>query len=336
MSKDTLVGFHGSLSKFFGSRNGTWVAAVGAALGLIVASFRLPGGDDLYRYYLPFAQGCLDCGYTPYFSQLFFLPLRLLPEYPLAWPFWTIFSVTGILALAYILKANPLLLLISFPMLGQVWLGQVDVIVMLGLTIFLLGKPPLLRGVGVILALTKPQLTALPLLFCLFLESPRVLPALLAVPIFALAASLGVYGFNWIPRWLENSTAGLPVHVWRLASLDIWRAGIFLTPLPFLFRGTRQRLTVGLLVSALATPFYGVYSYLVFLLFENKWQYVLLSYAWLAWFFLLRENALRMAWLLPLGMLIFITRDEIGSRARGTPATKEPQIAGREKHNTKV
>ncbi len=255
------------------------------------------------------------CGYTPYFSQLFFLPLRLLPEYPLAWPFWTIFSVTGIFVLTYFLKTNPLLLLISFPMLGQVWLGQVDVIVMFGLAIFLLGKPPLLRGVGIILALTKPQLTALPLLFCLFLESPRLLPSLLAVPAFVLASSLIVYGFDWIPRWLENSTTGLPVHVWRLASLDIWRVGIFLTPLPLLFRGKRERLIAGLLVSALATPFYGVYSYLVFLLFEIKWQYVLFSYAWLAWFVFWQERAMRMAWLLPLGMLIFLAHGELKRRA---------------------
>lgn len=282
----------------------SWVAAIGAALGLIAASFRLPGGDDLYRYYLPFAQGCLDCGYAPYFAQWFLAPLRILPAYPLAWPIWTIFSVTGILALAYFTKANPFLLLISFPMLGQVWLGQVDALVALGLVIFLFGKRPYLRGVGMIVALTKPQLTILPLLFCLLLESPRLIPKLLLIPALALVASLFVYGFDWIPHWLKNSTAGLPVHVWRLASLNVWRAGIFLTPLPLFFRGKRERLISGLLVSALATPFYGVYSYLVFLLFEVKWWHVLLSYAWLIWFVFWQETAMRMAWLLPLGMLI--------------------------------
>lgn len=60
-----------------------WIAAFGAALGLIIASFQTHGGDDLYRYYLPFSQGCLNCGYVPYYARLFLWPLSWLPEYPL-------------------------------------------------------------------------------------------------------------------------------------------------------------------------------------------------------------------------------------------------------------
>jgi hypothetical protein len=282
-----------------------WVAAIGAAFGLIFISFRLPGGDDLYRYYLPFTKGCLNCGYVPYYAQWFLFPLKILPEYPLAWAVWTILSVVGFLALAYFTKVNPLWLLISFPMLGQVWLGQVDVLVALGLVIFLLVKNPYLRGVGLILALTKPQLTALPLLLCLLLDSPRLWLKLLLVPAIVVGASLLVFGWDWPMLWLDNATTALPIHVWRLASLDIWRFGIFLTPLPLIFRNTRERLTAGLLVSSLAMPFYGVYSYVLFLLFDAKWWSVLLSYFWLAAFFFWQESAMRLAWILPLGMLVY-------------------------------
>ncbi|GAB4503308.1 MAG: hypothetical protein Fur0043_03000 [Anaerolineales bacterium] len=289
---------------FSRERTLNWIAAIGAALGLIAASFRLPGGDDLYRYYLPFVQGCFDCGYVPYFAQWALAPLRLLPDYPLAWPVWTTFSVVGFLALAYVTAVNPFLLLISFPMLGQAWLGQVDVLVALGLIIFQFAKNPYLRSLGLILALTKPQLTGLPILFTLLLEPFRLWLPLLAAPLLTAILSLFVYGFDWPLRWLVNSTTGLPVHVWRLASMDVWRVGLLLVPLPLFFREKRQRLLSGLLISALATPFYGVYSYVLFLLFDAKWWMILLSYAWLSGFFFMREEAMRLAWMLPVGMLI--------------------------------
>lgn len=281
----------------------SWIAALGAAIGLIIVSFRLPGGDDLYRYYLPFALGCLDCGYVPYFAQWFLIPLRLLPPYPLAWPLWTIICITGFLTLAYISDVNPFWLMVSFPMLGQVWLGQVDVLLGLGLVTFLFMKNPYLRGAGLMLALTKPQLTALPLLLCLLLESPRLWIKVFLIPLIIFFASLFVFGWDWLTVWFNNSAAALPVHVWRLASMDVWRFGIFLVPLPLLLQKRRERLTAGLLVSSLATPFFGVYSYVLFLLFDVKWWSVLLSYTWWMGFIFWQEQAMRLAWILPVSML---------------------------------
>jgi hypothetical protein len=280
-----------------------WTASIGAALGLILASFYLPGGDDLYRYYLPFAQGCLDCGFVPFYSQWFLLPLRILPDYPLTWGFWSIIVVGIFLFLASITRVNPLLLLVSFPMLGQVWLGQVDVLIVVGLVIFLFVKNPYIRGIGLILALAKPQLTFLPLAFTLLLEPPVIVLKLLFPPVAIFCASLMVFGWRWPALWLENVATALPIHVWRLASIDVWKFGVLLTPLPLLFNEKKERLVSGLLVSALATPFFGVYSYLVFLLFEIEWWHVLLSYAWLAGFGIWQADAMRLAWLLPLGML---------------------------------
>lgn len=271
-----------------------------------MASFYLYGGDDYYRYYLPFAQGCLDCGYVPYFAQWFLVPLNFFPEYPFGWSVLTIISVTGFLLLAYITRINPLYFFISFPMLGQIWLGQIDLLVAIGLVIFLFSKNDYPRGFGLILALTKPQLTFLPLILSLILESPRVLPKLLLVPALPIFFSLVVFGFEWPILWIQNASTNLPIHVWRLASLDIWKFGIFITPLPLLFKEKRERLTAGLLVSAIATPFYGVYSYVLFLLFDIKWWSVLVSYVWMFGFIFWQESAMRLAWILPLGMLIFM------------------------------
>ncbi|MBL8049862.1 MAG: hypothetical protein JNM46_01450 [Anaerolineales bacterium] len=289
----------------------SWVAAIGAGIGLIMASFYLYGGDDFYRYYLPFAQGCFDCGYVPYFAKWFLFPISFFPEYPFGWSVLTIISVIGFLALAYITRINPLYFFISFPMLGQIWLGQIDVLIATGLVIFLFSKNDYVRGLGLILALTKPQLTFLPLMLSLLLESPRLLPKLLLVPAVTIFLSLIIFGSTWFVDWIENASTNLPVHVWRLASLDVWKFGIFLAPLPLLFKEKRERLTVGLLVSALATPFYGVYSYVLFLLFDIKWWSVLLSYIWMLAFVIWQESAMRLAWILPLGILISMLSSKI-------------------------
>jgi len=301
-----------------------WLQAIGAGIGLIVASFRLPGGDDLYRYYLPFVQGCLDCGYVPYFGKWFLWPMKLLPGYPYSWFVWTIISVLGFMVLAHYTEVNPFMLLISFPMLGQIWLGQIDVLVCLGLVVLLYSKNPFWRGAGIILALIKPQLTLLPIFLLIFLEDPRTRMKLLVVPLAVILASFFVYGFNWPIAWVRNALTDLPIHVWRLASMDVWRIGILLAPLPLLLNTKRKRFLAGLYVSSLATPFSGVYSYVIFVLFDVKSWSIVLSYGWLLGFFFWRETAMRFAWILPLGMLIHLLyvewRDKWSARASQSEA----------------
>jgi hypothetical protein len=298
-----------------------WLQAIGASLGLIVAALFLPGGDDLYRYYIPFELGCLDCGFVPYFAQWFLAPLRFLPAHPYGWVLWTIISVLGFLILAYFTGANPILFMISFPVLGQIWLGQIDVLICAGIIIYLSGKNPYWRGLGVILALTKPQLTALPLLFSMLLETRASVPKLFVVPSGVVLASLLVYGFAWPAQWLSNAMTELPVHAWRQASLDIWRYGVFLLPIPLFMDTPRRRLEAGLLVSALATPFFGVYSYVIFLLLRTKWWWTALSFAWLVGLLWLGESAMRLAWILPMGMLASLVfeawQERAGKSAKG-------------------
>jgi hypothetical protein len=284
----------------------SWILAIGAGLGMMVAAFMFPGGDDLYRYYLPFENGCLECGYVPFYTQWFLLPLRLLPDYPYAWPVWTVFSILGFMGLAYLTGINPFLFMIAFPMLGQIWLGQIDFLICLGLVIFLFDRNPYWRGFGIILALAKPQLTVLPLFFTLLIENPKSLMKLLVIPVLILLISILIYGVSWPLLWASNASANLPIHVWRLASLDIWKFGIFLIPLPLVLKDQRKRLEAGLLVSALATPFFGVYSYVTFLLLNSKWWTVAFSYIWVIGYFWFRESAMRFAWILPLIMLMVL------------------------------
>ncbi len=285
-------------------------AALGAVIGLSFASFFLPGGDDLYRYYIPFARGCLDCGFVPYYSQWFLSPLLVFPGYPFAWPLWVILSLLGFMVVAAKMKVSPLLFFIVFPLLGQIWLGQIDVIVCIGIAILALARNSFWRGVGITLALIKPQLSFLAVIVALLDERRGTSWKVFVSPVLVFALSLIVFGVEWPLKWLENALQSLPVHAWRLAGLDTWRFGIFLLPLPFFIRGREKRIQTAILVSVLATPFFGVYSYLLFLMFGIKWWHVVLSYAWLLAYPWQSENAMRFAWVLPLAILAQIAWQE--------------------------
>jgi hypothetical protein len=279
-----------------------WVVAIEVALLTLAGSFFLPGGDDLHRFYLPFAGGCLDCGFVVYFAYWFLWPLALIPPY-LAWPLWTAFSLGGILGLCWWLKTNPAIILLSFPMFGQIWLGQIDLIICLGLGLVLLAHNPYLRGLGVVLALIKPQITALALFFLLLDElkqnAPYTIVKVALLPALFFVGSLLFFGPAWPLAWLANAKQDLPIHVWRLAAKDISPYGIFLIWTPLLLKQRRGRFELALLVSALATPFFGVYSYIVFLLFRAPWWSVPLSYSWLLAYPIWGNEAMRLAWIVP-------------------------------------
>jgi hypothetical protein len=280
--------------------------ALGSIAGLMIACFFLSGGDDLYRYYLPFAKGCLDCGFVPYHSQFFLSILLFFPHYPLTWPFWTIFTIFTFLVLLRYTKVPAGLLFLSFPFLGQIWLGQIDWLIALGLSIFVFAKNPYWRGVGIMLALIKPQLTFLALLLAFFLEHPKTLIKLSIVPVIFLLTSFIIYGIEWPLHWLSNAFSNLPVHVWRMASADIWKFGLALIFVPLFFKNRQERVQSGLLVSSLATPFFGVYSYVIFLTFGfPKWAFPL-SFSWLLLYPFHQEYAMRFAWILPLSLLAWM------------------------------
>jgi len=272
---------------------------------VVIASFFRPGGDDLYRYYLPFANGHLDAGFVPYFAQWILWPLSLVPQ-QLAWPAWTVISVAGFLFLCKHTKVNPAIVMLSFPAMGQFWLGQIDIIVSAGLVMALLAANPYLRGAGMLLALVKPQLATLAVLILLIHQPRRDIAKVLIVPFVAMIISFLVYGFTWPIDWFRHTIDSLPVHVWRLASKDIWPYGAVFVLTLFLFRPLRPRFEATLMISTLATPFFGVYSYLVFLIFRAPWWSLPLSYIWLVMYPVMGNAAIRFAWVLPAGLLGYL------------------------------
>jgi len=286
----------------------SWIIAIEVAILMVIASFFLPGGDDLYRFYRPFAEGCLDCGFTPYFARWLLWPLTLIPL-RLLWPFWSFVSISGFLIISRLTKVNPAILLLSFPALGQFWLGQIDVIICSGLVLALVSNNPYLRGLGISLALVKPQLAGFAVLLLLIHQSRRNIMKVILVPLTIFILSLLVFGITWPSAWLSNAKNDLPVHIWRSASRDIWPYGIFLMLTVFIFPHRRARVEASLLISGIATPFFSVYSYIVFLIFYAPWWSLPLSYAWFLMYPWWGNAAMRIAWILPgtlLGYLFYL------------------------------
>jgi hypothetical protein len=292
----------------------SWIVAIEVALIMVIASFVLPGGQDLYCFYLPFSKGCLRCGFVPYFAQWVLWPLAYIPT-RFAWPVWTSISLAGWLGLCRYTKANPAVALLAFPAFGQMWLGQIDVLVCAGLALALLGKNAYVRGVGIAMALIKPQFSIISIVFLLSREREKA--KVLAAPIAVAATSLVVFGINWPFEWIANSANHVPTHVWRLASMDFWVVGLLLLWLPLLFNERRARFEAAVLLSAISTPFVGVYSYIIFLVFVRKaWWSIPLSYGWLLAYPFWRAGAMRLVWILPLTLLL----NMVYARFIGRPA----------------
>lgn len=112
-----------------------------------IAALFLPGGDDLYRFYLPFAQGCLECGFVPYHASWILYPITFIP-FPLLWPVWTLFTLLALLWASHRLGTSGFLVLLTFPAMGQVWLGQMDGILVIGLVLALLASNPICGVLG--------------------------------------------------------------------------------------------------------------------------------------------------------------------------------------------
>jgi hypothetical protein len=293
-----------SLSKLNWNRI-SWVVAIEAAALVFIASFFLPGGDDLYRYYYPFASGCLNCGFIPYYAQWILWPLSRLPAL-LVWPLWTLISTAGILLLCRFTHVNPALVILSFPALGQFWLGQIDMIIAIGLVLGLISKNPYLRGAGILLAMIKPQIAAFPVLILLLHQPRKDILKVVLLPVIILLLSFLVFGFAWPMDWFMNSWNNLPEHVWRLAASALWPYGLVFVLFLFLFRSYELRFISALVISALATPFFSVYSYLIFLVFIMPWWALPLSYAWFLVYPLSGKDSLRFAWILPIGILAYL------------------------------
>lgn len=236
----------------------------------------------------------------PYFAWWILAPLSWLPP-ELAWPVLVILSIGILLLTCRLIGVNPLWLLLSFPTLSMIWLGQIDALIVAGLVLALLVPSAWLRGVGLVLATIKPQIAGLATVVLLLHEKRNDIPKLLAAPMLVAMGSLWAFGPDWPWRWLANA-AKVPAHAFEIGVVD--PLPYLLTALLWVFRGRLSRLQAALFVATMASPYFGLYSYTVPLSFGIPWWGALLSYIWLL-AYPLGNNALRLAWALPIALLVY-------------------------------
>lgn len=261
----------------------------------------LPGGEDLYRFYLPIAQG--EHGYNPWFASWILFPIQFVPIRYL-WAVWVLFTGAVVFWATQRLHTNSAFVLLAFPMMSQMWLGQTDALLILGLLLALLSPSPYLRGVGLLLAAIKPHVTGPAILVLLWCDQARW--KTLIVPTGVLLLSLAVWGIDWPLRWWLSRDIYAPLPVWGYAAIFPYGLIAFLAI--FLVKDVRKKVTAALLATALSVPAFGVYSYVVFMVFISPWWALPLSYAWAVAYPWYGNTALRFAWTLPLGLLIYLLR----------------------------
>ncbi len=271
----------------------SWIVSFQIALIFILSTLYLPGGADFFNYYLPVARGDWRAGFTPAFSVWFLWPLSLA-NHP--WTVLAVITVCGILFICWLNEVNPLYVLLSFPVFGQIWLGQVDIIPVMALLLAIKSKPWYWRGLGIFVALMKPQITLIAVIVLLIQDKDRL--RLIIVPMVGIITSIIVFGF-WPLEWLRHAQA-LPGHTWRLASRQIWFFGLVALPLPFLLKDIK----VALLVSSISSKYFSVYSYIAFMILESSPLTLFLSWSWVLAYPLLGISAMKFCWVLPVGLLI--------------------------------
>lgn len=286
----------------------SWIAAIMVGVIMTAEALVLNGGQDIRQHYQPFTQGCLECGFVPYYAQPMLAPM-LLTSWKYVWALWVLISVTGLLLVARQTGINPLIFMLSFPMITQFWLGQIDVLLCVGAFLAVKHRSSYLRGLGILMLLVKPQIAFLAVLFLLWREERSQLFKVLVIPAAGFVLSLIVYGFDWPLEWAMNAQTNIPGHTWKLSSEFFWPWSLVLLPLPFLFKDRQDGAVVSFLVSSLVMPFFSMYSYIVFLIFYSSWWVLPLSYAhavfrpWLGW------ESRKFAWVLPLTILgVYLTR----------------------------
>lgn len=273
--------------------------AIEVIILMVGGALVLPGGEDLYRFYLPIAQG--EHGYNPWFASWILFPIQFVPIRYL-WAVWVMFTGVTVFWASEHLHINSTFVLLAFPTMGQVWLGQTDAILMLGLLLALLAPSPYLRGFGLLLAAIKPQVTAPAILVLLWCDQARW--KTLIAPAIVLLLSLGVWGIDWPVRWWLSRDIYAPLPVWGYAAVFPYGLAAFLAI--FLVKDVRRKVTAALLATALGVPAFGIYSHVVFMIFISPWWALPLSYAWVVAYPWYGNTALRFAGVLPLGLLIYL------------------------------
>jgi hypothetical protein len=224
----------------------------------------------------------------------------VLPQF--LWAAWTLASGLMVWWACIKLDTNPTFVLLSFPALAMVWLGQIDGLIVLGIALAITAKNPYLRGVGLTLITVKPHLAAAAILVILWHDRERW--KTLIVPVVIMVISFVVWGIDWPLRWWNSQEVTFLRDLWKTASL--YPYGLISFAAYPLMKTPRDKLRLALIASALGIPEYGIYSYVIFLATLCPWWALPLSYAWALAYPFIQGWSLQFAWVLPMGLYLWM------------------------------
>ncbi len=252
-----------------------WVA-IGIAVGYIcVLAFLPSAGVDLKLSYLPTVYGDFHGFYNPYWIRPLFEMLALLP-FRLAYVFLMLLSLVGIWFSTRVFEGRLIHVLLTYQFAFLLFYGQIDALVVWGLAISWWGlnhRRYFVLGVGMVLALLKPQVTVVAVGLILWWAGSHKARVKSLLPFaFVIALSIWRYGWWFSPWWqhLQNNSLN------RGGSITLWEyfgpiVLLLWLPLAFVRLPRRDFLALALATSALTMPYYQQYSLVVLQVFPIGW-----------------------------------------------------------------
>lgn len=281
---------------------------LGVLIGLVSVTMMLPGGYDGWLYYF---QTWHERTTAPAWVHLFLSPITLLPNYPAPWR-WTALALSTALTarLAVMTFGGRWIWVIGcVPFLWTIWLGQIEFIaiggVMLGWWVIGYQIHPLWMGVAALALITKVQvgwgILALFGFWMLFEKRWRDIAWALITAISILIITLIVYP-NWIPLWFDSLRRLSPSGRYFDSSifpLGLLAWSVALMPIAM----TRlRRLRLFACATLLGSPYFANYHCLTVMSISSHPVYWAAS--WLTFIPMLVADNQRLAWIIPLCILI--------------------------------
>ena len=281
-----------------------WAVVSGLAVGIGIACLRLEGGYDAYYVFFN-----LQVKTVPAWVHLFLRPFSIFP-----WPWsWALMSVVTVLVLAWVaqsLGGRWWYVVLSLPVLWEIWSGQIEWLVALGLALALFAVErkisPLWLGIAWLMMASKPWVVS-GLLVVITWWAFRNLSYLEFFMAFSITTAIVVLTFliwpHWVSSWINYSGDTVmdelngAVWPWGLAS---WAA----------VPGAKDRHSLLRRVAAaslLSSPYLRLYHATVLMVLINNPALGVFGWS-LGWLILITgafgQNWRSLAWVLPLGVLL--------------------------------
>lgn len=271
---------------FRGSRNTRWIVIylgliLSTLLGIAAANF-IPEQIDWVRTYRPAARELLalrspydiSTFYNPPWILIPLLPIALLPD-KVGNGFLFVISLWALIYSAIKMGAKPLSLiafLLSFPVVFLLLFGQIDWMILIGLTL-----PP---QIGLIFIFTKPQI-AIPYAVFILIQTWRNKGFLHVVKIFFPISMMVLLSLLIFGLWFKDSDLFMLSAIYNYS---LWPGGIVFGLLLLGYAIIKDKQEVSISAGPFFSPYVGVHSWTFALIALLPYQWMIGLTAAGSWF----------------------------------------------------